>query len=90
MLLYHAIFAPFLAFGVSFWGLTYRSLLDSISALQKKILRRLKSDKKIQNLEDKESALFSLKSHNFSETLLETSGVVLKIELKSKMVDLFS
>ena len=39
MLLYHAIFAPFLAYGVSVWGMTYPSMLDSISALQKKILR---------------------------------------------------
>ena len=39
MLLYHDTFAPFLAYGVSVWGLTYPSLLDSISALQKKILR---------------------------------------------------
>ena len=39
MLLYHAIFATFLAYGVSVWGLTYPSMLDSISALQKKILR---------------------------------------------------
>ena len=39
MLLYHAIFAPFLTYGVSFWGLTYPSMLDSISALQKKIFR---------------------------------------------------
>ena len=40
MLLYHTIFAPFLAYDeVSVWGLTYPSMLDSISALQKKILR---------------------------------------------------
>ena len=39
MLLYHAIFAPFLTYGVSAWGLTYPSMLDSISALQKKTLR---------------------------------------------------
>ena len=39
MLLYHAIFTPFLAYGVSVWGLTYPSMLDSISALQKAILR---------------------------------------------------
>ena len=39
MLLYHAIFAPFLTYGVSVWGLTYPSMLDSISALQKKTLR---------------------------------------------------
>ena len=38
MLLYHAIFAPFLAYGVSVWDLTYPWLLDSISAVQKKIL----------------------------------------------------
>ena len=38
MLLYHAIFAPFLTYGVSVWGLTY-PVLDSISALQKKTLR---------------------------------------------------
>ena len=52
--------------------------------------------KKIQNLEATKSALLLLKSHNFSETQListklssvETSGVVLKIELKSKAVDL--
>ena len=36
MLLYHAIFAPFFTYGVSVWGLTYPSMLDSISALQKK------------------------------------------------------
>ena len=39
MLLYHAIFAPFLTYGVSVWRLTYPSMLDSISALQKKTLR---------------------------------------------------
>ena len=39
MLLYHAIFAPFLAHGASVWGLTYPLMLDSISALQRKILR---------------------------------------------------
>ena len=39
MLLYHSIFAPFLTYGVSVWGLTYPSMLDSISALQKKTLR---------------------------------------------------
>ena len=36
MLLYHAIFAPFLASGVSVWGLTYPSLSDFISALQER------------------------------------------------------
>ena len=53
--------------------------------------------KKFRNLEAKKSALLWLKSHNFSETFklistkessVETSGVVLKIKLKSKMVDL--
>ena len=39
MLLYHAIFAPFMAYGVSVCCLTYLSMLNSISALQKKILR---------------------------------------------------
>ena len=39
LLLYHAIFAPFLAYGVSTWGLTYPSLLDHILILQKKIIR---------------------------------------------------
>ena len=39
LLLYHAIFAPFLAFGVPVWGLTYPSLLNPISVLQNKILR---------------------------------------------------
>ena len=39
LLLYHAaIFAPFLAYGVSVWGLTYPSFLNPISVLQKKIL----------------------------------------------------
>ena len=39
MLLDHAIFAPFLAYEVSVWGLTYPAMLDSIFALQKKILK---------------------------------------------------
>ena len=39
LLLYHAIFAPFLAYGVPVWGLTYPSLLNPISVLQNKILR---------------------------------------------------
>ena len=38
LLLYHAIFAPILAYGVSVWGLTYTSLLNPISVLQRKIL----------------------------------------------------
>ena len=42
-------------------------------------------------MEAEKLALLRLKSHNFSETYfnkVETSGVALKIELKSKMVDL--
>ena len=39
LLLYHAIFAPFRAYGVSTWGLTYPSLMDPILILQKKIIR---------------------------------------------------
>ena len=39
LLLYHAIFAPFVANGVSVWGITYLSLLNPIFVLQKKILR---------------------------------------------------
>ena len=39
VLLYHSIFASFLTYGVSVWGLTHPTLLDPISVLQKKILR---------------------------------------------------
>ena len=39
VLLYHAIFASFLTYGVSTWGLTYPSLLEPIAILQKKIMR---------------------------------------------------
>ena len=39
LLLYHAIFASFLGYGVSVWCLTYTSLLNPISVLQRKILR---------------------------------------------------
>ena len=35
-LLYHGIFAPFLSYGLSVWGLTYPSLLEPITVLQKK------------------------------------------------------
>ena len=38
LLLYHAIFAPFLACGVSVWGLTHQSLLNPISVLKRKLL----------------------------------------------------
>ena len=38
-LLYHGIFAPFLSYSLSVWGLTYPSLLEPITALRKKILR---------------------------------------------------
>ena len=38
-LLYHGIFAPFLSYCLSVWGLTYPSLLEPITVLQKKILR---------------------------------------------------
>ena len=41
MLLYHAIVAPFLTYGVSVLGLTYPSMLDSISAPQKKKMLRI-------------------------------------------------
>ena len=37
VLLYHAIFASFLTYGVSTWGLTYPSLLEPIAILQKKM-----------------------------------------------------
>ena len=39
LLFYHAIFAPFLAYDVSVWGLTCPSLLNPISVPQKKVLR---------------------------------------------------
>ena len=35
-LLYHGIFAPFLSYGLSVWGLTYPSLLEPITVLQKR------------------------------------------------------
>ena len=38
-LLYHGIFSPFLSYGLSVWGLTYPSLLEPITVLQKKILK---------------------------------------------------
>ena len=38
-LLYHGIFAPFLSYSLSVWGLTYPSLLEPITVLQKKILK---------------------------------------------------
>ena len=38
-LLYHGIFAPFLSYGISVWGLTYPTLLDSIFVLEKEALR---------------------------------------------------
>ena len=38
-LLYHGIFAPFLSYGLSVWGLTYPSLLEPFTVLQKKILK---------------------------------------------------
>ena len=50
MLLYYAIFAPFLTYGVSVWGLSYPSMLDYISAPQEKILRIVTfSDKKLHH-----------------------------------------
>ena len=39
ILLYHGIFAPFLSYGISVWGLTYPTLLDSVFVLQKKALK---------------------------------------------------
>ena len=39
ILLYHGIFVPFLSYGLSVWSLTYPSLLEPITVLQKKILR---------------------------------------------------
>ena len=39
VLLYHAIIASSLTYGVSTWGLTYPSLLEPIAILQKKIMR---------------------------------------------------
>ena len=36
ILLYHIVFAPFLSYGVSVWGLAHPSLLDAVSILQKK------------------------------------------------------
>ena len=51
MLLYHAIFALFLAYGVFVWGLTYPSLLYPISVLQKKILEVITfSDKNVPSV----------------------------------------
>ena len=41
VLLYHAIFASFLTYGVSTWGLTYPSLLEPVAILQKKIMRSI-------------------------------------------------
>ena len=38
-LLYHAVYAPFLSYDVSVWGLTHPSLLGPIFILQKKVLR---------------------------------------------------
>ena len=41
VLLYHAIFASFLTYGVSTWGLTYPSLLEPIAIFQKKVMRSI-------------------------------------------------
>ena len=37
-LIYHAVFAPFLSYGVSVWGLTHPSWLDPVSISQKENL----------------------------------------------------
>ena len=39
ILLYHAVFAPFLPHFVSIWDLTHTSLLDPVFVSQKKVLR---------------------------------------------------
>ena len=40
-LLYHAIFEPFLLYGLSVWGMTYPSFLERIYVLQKKVLKAI-------------------------------------------------
>ena len=37
--LYRAVYAPFVSYGVSVWGLSHPSLPDPVSILQKKVLR---------------------------------------------------
>ena len=38
-MLYHAVYAPFLSYGVSVWALNHPFLLNPVSILQKKVLR---------------------------------------------------
>ena len=39
ILLYHGLFASLFSYGISVWGLTYPSLIDSIFVIQKKVIR---------------------------------------------------
>ena len=40
-LLHHGIFLPFISYGVQVWGLTFKSYLDPVFALQKKTLKAI-------------------------------------------------
>ena len=39
VLLYHGLFAPFISYGVSVWGLTYPSMIEPVFVIQKKIMK---------------------------------------------------
>ena len=41
ILFYHGLFASLLSFGISVWGLTYPSLIDSIFVIHKKVIRAI-------------------------------------------------
>ena len=47
MLLYHALFASFLAYGISVWGSIFAPYIDPIFILQKKILKIITFNKVI-------------------------------------------
>ena len=44
-MLYHGLFASLLSYGISVWGLTYPSLIDSIFVIQKKVIRAITFNK---------------------------------------------
>ena len=45
ILLYHGLFASLFSYGISVWGLTYPSLIDSIFVVQKKVIRAITFNK---------------------------------------------
>ena len=50
VLLYHGLFAPFISYVVSDWGLTYQSMIETVSGIQKRIMKVITFNEMIAHL----------------------------------------